>query len=124
MANVDDRDGELRSAVFVGDGQRLIAVLAEEPWGDRLQLAGDALLVALAQDVEQASALARLCASELRARGWEGDEDLADQLDAALGSRPVPMLRPLPVDLEELAAILEGDPAHGGGRIDLGSGEV
>ena len=34
------------------------------------------------------------------------------------------MLRPLPVDLEELAMILEGDPVHGGGRIDLRTGEV
>lgn len=34
------------------------------------------------------------------------------------------MLRPLPVDLEELAMILEGDPVHGGGRVDLRTGEV
>ena len=34
------------------------------------------------------------------------------------------MLRPLPVDLEELSMILEGDPVHGGGRIDLRTGEV
>ena len=34
------------------------------------------------------------------------------------------MLRPLPVDLEELAMILEGDPVQGGGRIDLRTGEV
>jgi hypothetical protein len=33
-------------------------------------------------------------------------------------------LRPLPVDLEELAGILEGDPVYGGGRIDLRTGEV
>lgn len=68
--------------------------------------------------------LARRCAQQLRERAWEGDDDLADQLDAALGNRPAPMLRPLPVDLEELAGILEGDPAHGSGRIDLRTGEV
>jgi hypothetical protein len=34
------------------------------------------------------------------------------------------MLRPLPVDLEQLAAVLETDPVHGGGRIDLRTGEV
>jgi len=33
-------------------------------------------------------------------------------------------LRPLPVDLDELAGILEGDPVYGGGRIDLATGEV
>jgi hypothetical protein len=32
------------------------------------------------------------------------------------------MLRPLPVDLEELASILEGDPAHGDRRLDLRTG--
>jgi hypothetical protein len=35
-----------------------------------------------------------------------------------------PMPRPLPIAVEELAAILEGDPVHGGGRIDLRTGEV
>ena len=34
------------------------------------------------------------------------------------------MLRPLPVDLEELAGILEADPVHDGGRVDLTTGEV
>ncbi len=48
----------------------------------------------------------------------------ADQLDAQLGSCPAPLLRPLPVDLEELAGILEGDPLNAGGRIDLRTGEV
>ena len=41
-----------------------------------------------------------------------------------LGSGPAPMLRPVAVDLDELAGILEGDPLHGGGRIDLKTGEV
>lgn len=34
------------------------------------------------------------------------------------------MLRPLPVDLDQLADILEGDPMSGGGRVDLRTGEV
>ena len=64
------------------------------------------------------------CVSALRERSWDGDHELAEALDAALGSGPTPMLRPLPVDLEELSMILEGDPVQGGGRIDLGTGEV
>jgi hypothetical protein len=36
----------------------------------------------------------------------------------------MPDLRPLPVDLDELAGILEGDPMYGGGRVDLATGEV
>jgi Uncharacterised protein family (UPF0158) len=61
------------------------------------------------------------CGSEA---GWERDDELADQLEAQLGSRPAAMLRALPVDLEELAGILEGDPLSVGGRIDIRTGEV
>jgi hypothetical protein len=65
-----------------------------------------------------------VCVVELRDRGWDGDEELADQLDGPLGAGPVPLLRPLPVDLEELAGVLEGDPRSGGGRLNLKTGEV
>jgi hypothetical protein len=41
----------------------------------------------------------------------------------ALGRGATPPLRSLPVDLEELASLREGDPHCGGGRIDLRSGE-
>ena len=60
----------------------------------------------------------------LRQRGWDGDDELAEQLEAELGSGPAAMLRALPVDLEELAGILEGDPLSVGGRIDIRTGEV
>ena len=76
------------------------------------------------QHVVGAPELGRRLLVALRQRGWAGDADLADQLDAQLGSGPAPMLRPLPVDLEELAGILEGDPVHAGGRVDLTTGEV
>ena len=79
---------------------------------------------AVMQRVEGAPALAHRLGLALRQRGWVGDDDLADQLDAQLGSGAAPMLRPLPVDLEELAGILEGDPVHLGGRVDLTTGEV
>ena len=124
MGAVDDRLVALRRAVFDGDGQRVVVALSRGPWGDLLQRAGDGLLVALVQGVEEAPELTRRCVMQLRARAWEGDDELACQLEAALGDRPAPMLRPLPVDLEELAGILEGDLAHGGGRIDLHTGEV
>jgi hypothetical protein len=60
----------------------------------------------------------------LRERSWKGDDVLADQLGALLGRDVIADLRPLPVDLDELAGILEGDPMNGGGRIDLATGEV
>ena len=62
--------------------------------------------------------------ARLRAHEWDGDDDLADALEAQLGSGPARLLRPLAVDLEELAMVREGDPLHGGGRIDLFSAEV
>jgi len=45
-------------------------------------------------------------------------------LEAVLRARPVPLLRALPVDLEELAGVLEGDPVQRRRRIDLRTGDV
>jgi hypothetical protein len=87
-------------------------------------LAGDGLIGALMERVDGAPELARNLVVGLRRRDWIGDDELADQLDALLGSAPAPMLRALPVDLDELAGILEGDPLTSGGRIDLRTGEV
>jgi len=103
----------------------LVDVLTNQPWPDHaLQLIGEGLAAALADDVAGAVHLARRCVVELRKRGWWGDHHLADTLDARLGNGPTPLLRPVPVDLEELAMLLEGDPVLGGGRIDLTTGEV
>ncbi|GCB43764.1 hypothetical protein SNL152K_1049 [Streptomyces sp. NL15-2K] len=60
---------------------------------------------------------------ELQERGFRGDEELADRLRAAMGDAAIPLLRPLAVDLEMLAMLLEGDPVESGGRIDLSTGE-
>jgi hypothetical protein len=125
MGSTEQRSA-LRAAVYRGDGSavvRLLQVGAGAP-DDVLQLAGDGLSAAVMQQVQGAPELARRLMLALRQRGWTGDADLADQLDAQLGSGPAPLLRPLPVDLEELAGILEGDPLNAGGRIDLTTGEV
>ena len=115
----------LRAAVYRGDGPAVVDLLrgvgAED---DSLQLAGDGLIAAVMQRVDGAAELARGLVVGLRQRGWDGDDELADQLEAQLGSGPAAMLRALPVDLEELAGILEGDPLSVGGRIDIRTGEV
>ncbi len=115
----------LRAAVYRGDGPAVVDLLrgvgADD---DSLQLAGDGLIAAVMQRVDGAAELARGLVVGLRQRGWEGDDELADQLEAQLGSGPAAMLRALPVDLEELAGILEGDPLSVGGRIDIRTGEV
>jgi hypothetical protein len=124
---VEDREAltHLRSVVYQGDGPGLVTALSKEPWpADSLQLIGDGLLAAVSDGIDGAAELARTCVNTLGERNWEGDRELAAALAAALGDSPTPMLRPLPVDLEELAMVLEGDPVHGGGRIDLRTGEV
>ncbi len=113
---------ELRGAVFRSDGS-IVEVVRGRLTDDVLQLAGDGLLDAVKQGTPEAAELAAQCAAALRERAWEGDEKLADQLDAILNVRATPMLRPLPVDLEQLASLLEGDPVWGGGRIDLRTGD-
>jgi hypothetical protein len=115
----------LRAAVYRGDGPAVVELLGGVGAGDDLlQLAGDGLIAAVMQRVDGAAELARGLVVGLRQRRWDGDDELADQLEARLGSRPAAMLRALPVDLEELAGILEGDPLSVGGRIDIRSGEV
>jgi hypothetical protein len=111
----------LRAGVYNADGS-VVGVVRGRLTEQVLQLAGDGLLDALAKDVEGAVDVAAQCAVVLRERCWDGDEDLADQLQAALGWGATPLLRSVPVDLEELASLLEGDPLCGGGRIDLRSG--
>jgi hypothetical protein len=120
-----DRRTELRVVLAEGDSERLLDVLDKGWPGDALQLVGDALgRSAIAGAAARGATLARRCAAELRSRAWEGDVELAEALEARLGIGPVRLLRPIAVDLEELALVLEGDPAQGGGRIDLRTGEV
>jgi Uncharacterised protein family (UPF0158) len=115
----------LRAALYRRDGPAVVHLLHDAgAYGDSLQLAGDSLIAAVMERVDGACELARDLVVALRRRGWDGDDELADQLDALLGSGPAPMLRALPVNLEELAGILEGPPLSGGGRIDIRTGEV
>lgn len=124
---MDERETltHLRSTVVRGDHAELVTALRREPWpADSLQLIGDGLLAAVRDGADGSADLAHACVTALRERRWRGDQELAEALDAALGRGPIPMLRPLPVDLEELSMVLEGDPVQGGGRIDLRTGEV
>jgi hypothetical protein len=114
---------ELYAAVFLGDGATVVEVVRGRLPLEALQLAGEGLLVAVAQGAPDAAELAAQCAEALRERAWTGDEELRDQLLAILNQGATPMLRPLAVDLDQLADLLEGDPRQGGGRIDLETGD-
>lgn len=116
---------QLRGALARGDCGALVGLLNQEAWPEHaLQLIGDGLLTALATPTNGAAELALRCIDALDDRGWDGDIELVDQLGGSLGRGPTPLLRPLPVDLEDLAGVLEGDPSYGGGHVDLQTGQV
>ena len=121
------RNARCCAAIYRGDGPAIVTVLTGDG-RDLLQsmpqLAGDGLLCALAQQLPAAQQLAAEVVAILRHRDWDGDAELADQLDPSSSDPDQVPLRPLRVDLEQLAAVLEGDPRDGGGRIDLTTGEV
>lgn len=91
-----------------------MALLRDDPLEEVAQLAGDGLLAALAQAVPGAAAAAERCAQELRDGAWDGDQELAEQLEAALGAGPAPARWVVPADLDELGSHLEGS----GGELE------
>jgi hypothetical protein len=122
--STDERRISLRVKVPVEDGTAVMEMTGPAVPENGLQAFGDWVLAALEQHADGAAEAARRMIAALRERDWEGDDVLADQLDALLGSGAMPDLRPLPVDLDELAGVLEGDPMYGGGRVDLVTREV
>jgi uncharacterized protein UPF0158 len=122
--STDERRISLRVKVPAKDGTAIMEMTGPTVPDPGLQAFGDWVLATVEQYADGAAEAARRMVAALRERGWEGDDVLADQLDALLGSGAMPDLRPLPVDLDELAGILEGDPVYGGGRVDLATGEV
>jgi len=112
----------LRIACHTADGPSLLALLRTHDCGGVVQQCGDALTAAVWRDLPGARQTATGCAAALRERGWAGDEVLAGQLDTAATGGDLG-LQPLPVDLEELSGLLEGDLVWGGGRIDVTTGE-
>lgn len=94
----EEQRAALRGAVYRGDGPAVVQLLrGVGAYDDLLQLGGDGLIAAVVQRVDGASELAGDLTVALRRRGWDGDDELADQLDALLGSGPAPTLRALPV---------------------------
>ncbi|MEE3850220.1 hypothetical protein VZC37_07730 [Gordonia sp. LSe1-13] len=113
----------LRSAVYRRDRGDVADLIRGHPVGDVLQTIGDVAVIAVEDGAPGWPELAAQCIAALRDRGWAGDVDLADQLDAASAATP-PALRSLPVELEELCSILEGDLMNSGGMIDLRTGQT
>lgn len=115
---------QLRAASADGDVAGIVAAIEGHDVSEVLQRAGSAVQVALRDAPDRVSPLAVSLAQRLEIRDLPGDEELAQDLLAAVRREPPPG-RPLPVDLEELSGLLEGDPvANEGGFLDLRTGEV
>lgn len=112
-----------RSLVHEADAE-LVAAVEEATPEHSLQLVGDGLLEALRKGVDGAASAATACVDALSVRAWAGDLELAAALEVAVGVRPELGLRPLPVDLEDLHGVLEGDPLSTSGWLDLATGQV
>lgn len=113
----------VRGAVYQRDGDAVVSALGGLDLNRSLQVGGSALLVALDEDAAGTRDLAERVAAGLRERGWEGDEELAVELDAARGVAEPTALVDLPVDLEEFSELIESGDLDGG-AVNLHSGEV
>jgi uncharacterized protein YciI len=113
-------------------GESVVSLLMARPITPVLQHAGRALLVDLANRTLGAGEYAQRCARGLDERSWTGDEQLALELRHALGEPvsageygiPAWPLELVPVEMDELADHLEGDPLRGQGVLDLQTGQV
>ena len=113
----------LRIATHRADGPAIVGVLSAKLPDECLQAAGAALVVALGREAPGALELAERCCAALHARGDTGDDELATELDVAMG-RALDGLAPVPVDVEELGQVLGESFGADAGVLDLETGEV
>src|SRR5229473_865620 len=97
--NTDQERISLRVKVPAGDDTAVMEMTGPIVPGNGLQAFGDWVLAALEQHADGGAEATACMVAALRERSWEGDDVLADQLEALLGSGVIPDLRPLPVDL-------------------------
>jgi hypothetical protein len=115
---------DFRRAANRGDANAIVGSVSALMPPECLQAVGSALVVALTAGGENAPPLASRCLDLLRDRDWDGDEELVDELEAALGRGRASALRPVPVDLEALAGVLGEALGEEPGLLDLETGEV
>jgi len=123
--STDERRISLRVMVPAEDGTAVVEMTGPAVPENGLQAFGDWVLAALEQHADGAAEAARLMIAALRERDWDGDDVLADQFDALLGSGAMPDLRPLPVDLDvrrraRRARAWLADAGPSGGRTGRG----
>ncbi|UKA73459.1 UPF0158 family protein [Arthrobacter sp. FW306-06-A] len=115
---------ELREAIAAEDAARFLAAVTGRDIDDALQQVGAGIPMALERSRQEAEPVALSVINRLTWRGGDGDQVLAEDLLAGL--RRVPLTgRLVPVDLEMLSMVLEGDPdLSTGGYLDLRTGQV
>jgi hypothetical protein len=118
----DEWRKQLQIAVTQHDAAAIIELLDEQLPDNGLQHAGDAVLCALAAKPGAAEPVATRLIGALRARSWDGDNELADAIEAALGRRPT-TLAALAIDLDLFADALT-EPPGSVGYLDLQTGFV
>lgn len=115
---------EVRAAIAGVDAVRFLAAVRGHDIDDALQQVGAGIPMALEHRGLDAEPVALSVINRLTRRAGAGDEVLAEDLLACLRREPLAG-RVVPVDLEMLAAVLEGDPGMStGGYVDLRTGEV
>jgi hypothetical protein len=115
---------ELRRALYSGDGAAMVAAVSAAGFDRGLQLVGEVLIAALDHAAAGVDDLAGRCLAALRARDWDGDQQLADTIEQARAGIRSSELRELAADLEQLADLLDAGQDSGPGRLDLITGEA
>lgn len=115
---------ELRKAIAAEDARGFLAAVTGRDIDDALQQVGAGIPMTLEQQPAGAPTLALSVINRLTFRAGPGDEVLAEDLLARLREEP-PAGRVVPVDLDMLGTVLEGDfDVSTGGFVDLHTGEV
>jgi hypothetical protein len=115
---------ELRIAIGAGDAPRFLAAVTGHDVDDALQQVGAGIPMALERKRQDAEPVALSVINRLSLRGGAGDQVLSEDLLAILRREPLPG-RVVPVDLDMLSLVLEGDPdLSTGGYLDLRTGQV
>jgi hypothetical protein len=115
---------ELREAIAATDAARFLAAVTGRDIDDALQQVGAGIPMALEQRRQGAGPVVLSVINRLTWRDGAGDRLLAEDLLAGLRREPLTG-RGVPVDLDMLSIVLEGDPELStGGYLDLRTGRV
>ena len=115
---------ELREAIAAADAARFLAAVTGRDIDDALQQVGAGVPMVLERRRQDAEPVALSVINRLTWRGGAGDRVLAEDLLAGLRREPLTG-QLVPVDLDMLSIVLEGDPdLSTGGYLDLRTGQV